>query len=109
FPDITFSIRSNKDAYADYDKAEFEQMKRDELSLLGRIKGAQDMQGALYPKRDVLREGKRDVQHWKGEESLIRRPDGTHDFEWAFVGTPTDVANPSEFHAAMFTKVKDNM
>ena len=93
FPDITFSIRSNKDAYADYDKAEFEQMKRDELSLLGRIKGAQDMQGALYPKRDVLREGKRDVQHWKGEESLIRRPDGTHDFEWAFVGTPTEVAN----------------
>ena len=109
FPDITFSIRSNKDAYADYDKAEFEQMKRDELSLLGRIKGAQDMQGALYPKRDVLREGKRDVQHWKGEESLIRRPDGTHDFEWAFVGTPTDVANPSSFGAAMFTKVKHNL
>jgi hypothetical protein len=67
------------------------------------------MQGVLYPKRDVLREGKRDVQHWKGEESLIRRPDGTHDFEWAFVGTPTDVANPSEFHAAMFTKVEANM
>ncbi|WP_313632710.1 T6SS immunity protein Tli4 family protein [Massilia timonae] len=109
FPDITFSIRSNKDAYADYDKAEFEQMKRDELSLLGRIKGAQDMQGALYPKRDVLREGKRDVQHWKGEESLIRRPDGTHDFEWAFVGTPTEVANPSSFSAAMFTKVKHNL
>ncbi len=108
-PDVTFSVSSNKDAYADYDKAEFEQMKRDELSLLARIKGAQETQGASYPKRDVLREGKRDVQHWKGEESLIRRPDGTHDFEWAFVGTPTDVANPSEFHAAMFTKVKDNM
>ena len=109
FPDVTFSISSNKDAYADYPKAEFEQMKRDELSLLGRIKGAQNMQGVLYPKRDVLREGKRDVQHWKGEESLIRRPDGTHDFEWAFVGTPTDVANPSSFGAAMFTKVKDNL
>jgi hypothetical protein len=109
FPDVTFSVSSNKNAYADYDKAEFEQMKRDELSLLGRIKGAQDMQGALYPNRDVLREGKRDVQHWKGEESLIRRPDGTHDFEWAFVGTPTDVANPSSFGAAMFTKVKHNL
>ena len=109
FPDVTFSISSNKDAYADYDKAEFEKMKRDELPLLARIKGAQDMQGVFYPKRDVLREGKRDVQHWHGEESLIRRPDGTHDFEWAFVGTPTEVANPSEFGAAMFTKVEANM
>jgi len=108
FPDVTFSVSSNQNAYGDYDKAEFE-MKRGELSLLARIKGAQDMQGVLYPKRDVLREGKRDVQHWHGEESLIRRPDGTHDFEWAFVGTPRDVANPSEFHAAMFTKVEANM
>jgi len=108
-PDVTFSVSSNKDAYADYKKDEFEQMKRDELPLLARIRAAQKTQGALYPKRDVLREGKRDVQHWKGEESLIRRPDGSHDFEWAFVGTPRDVANPSEFHAAMFTKVADNM
>ncbi|WP_292038138.1 T6SS immunity protein Tli4 family protein [Massilia sp. UBA6681] len=108
-PDVTFSISSNKDAYADYDKARFEEMKRNELPLLARIKDAQKTQGASYPKRNVLREGKRDVQHWKGEESLIRRPDGTHDFEWAFVGRPTDVANPSEFHAAMFTKVKDNL
>jgi len=108
-PDITFSVSSNKDAYADYDKARFEEMKRDELPLLARIKGAQKTQGALYPKRDLLREGKRDVQHWDGEESLIRRPDGTHDFEWAFVGIPKDVANPSEFHAAMFTKVANNM
>jgi len=108
-PDVTFSISSNKDAYADIDKAEFERTERNKLSLLTRIKSAQETQGVLYPKRDVLREGKRNVQHWKGEESLIRRPDGTHDFEWAFVGTPRDVANPSEFHAAMFTKVADNM
>lgn len=109
FPDVTFSVSSNKDAYADYNKARFEEMKRNELPLLARIKAAQTTQGTAYPKRDVLREGKREVQHWKGEESLIRRPDGTHDFEWAFVGTPTDVANPSSFHAAMFTKVKDNL
>lgn len=108
-PDITFSVSSNKDAYADYKDAEFEKIKLDELSLLSRIKNAQNTQGALYPKRDVLREGQRDVQHWKGEESLILRPDGTHDFEWAFVGTPTDVANPSDFHAVMFTKVANNM
>lgn len=107
-PDVTFSISSNKDAYADYKKAEFER-NRDKLSLLGRIKAAQEIQGARYPKRDVLREGKRNVQHWKGEESLIRRPDGTHDFEWAFVGTPRDVISPSEFGATMFTKVADNM
>lgn len=108
-PDVTFSVSSNQNAYEDYDNAEFEHMKRDELPLLARIKSAQKTQGASYPKRDVLREGKRDVQHWHGEESLIRRPDGTHDFEWAFVGTPKDVANPSEFHAAMFTKVAHNM
>jgi hypothetical protein len=108
-PDVTFSISSNKDAYADYDKTEFEHMKRDELPLLARVKQAQKAQGSSYPKRDVLREGKRDVQHWKGEESLILRPDGTHDFEWAFVGTPKDVANPSEFGVAMFTKVEHNM
>jgi hypothetical protein len=108
-PDVTFSVSSNKDAYADINKAEFEKTERAKLSLLARIRGAQQIQGALYPMRDVLREGKRDVQHWKGEESLIRRRDGTHDFEWALVGTPTDVANPSEFHAAMFTKVEANM
>ncbi|WP_267874951.1 T6SS immunity protein Tli4 family protein, partial [Massilia sp. Root335] len=33
---------------------------------------------------------------------------GTHDFEWGFVGTPKDVANPPEFGAAMFTKVEHN-
>ena len=60
----------------------------------------------MYPHRTVLREGKRDVQHWHGEESLIKRKDGTHDFEWALVGTPRDVANPSDFSAQMYTKVE---
>jgi hypothetical protein len=108
-PDVMFSISSNKDAYADYSKAEFEATERAKLSLLARIKDAQQIQGAFYPKRHVLREGKRDVQHWKGEESLIRRPDGVHDFEWALVGTPRDVANPSEFDVTMFTKIDNNM
>ena len=108
-PDVTFSISSNQNAYADYKKERFEEMKRDELPLLARIKQAQKTQGTLYPERDVLREGKRDVQHWNGEESLFRRPDGTHDFEWAYVGTPRDVANPSSFHAGMFTKVEANL
>ena len=108
-PDVTFSISSNKDAYSDYPKEEFARMKVEELSLLARIRQAQEQQGSNYPDRTLLREGKRDVQHWHGEESLIRRPDGTHDFEWGFVGTPKDVANPPEFGAAMFTKVEHNM
>lgn len=108
-PDVTFSISSNKDAYSDYSKEEFARMKVEELSLLARIRQAQEQQGSNYPDRTLLREGKRDVQHWHGEESLIRRPDGTHDFEWGFVGTPKDVANPSEFGVAMFTKVEHNV
>jgi hypothetical protein len=107
-PDVSFSVSSNKNAYGDYTPEEFEKIQRPKLSLLARIKEAQDDQGFHYPSRTVLREGKRDVQHWHGEESLIRRKDGTHDFEWALVGTPRDVANPSEFSAQMFTKVEHN-
>jgi hypothetical protein len=107
-PDISFSVSSNKDAYSDYSPEEFEETQRAELSLLARIKQAQEDQGIHYPSRTVLREGKRAVQHWHGEESLIKRTDGVHDFEWAFVGTPKDVANPSEFNVRMYTKVKHN-
>jgi hypothetical protein len=107
-PDVTFSISSNKDAYADYPKAEFEKMELGELSLLARIRSAQEEQGVLYPHRTVLREGKRNVQHWHGEESLIRRPDGVHDFEWGSVGTPMDVANPAELIVNLYTKVENN-
>lgn len=108
-PDVTFSISSNKDAYADYPKEEFEKKKVAELSLLTRIRQAQEEQGIMYPHRDVLREGKRDVHHWHGEESLIKRPDGVHDFEWGFVGTPKDVAHPSELIVNMYTKVEANI
>ena len=107
-PDVSFSVSSNKNAYGDYAPDEFEKIQRPKLSLLARIKEAQDDQGIHYPSRIVLREGKRNVQHWHGEESLIRRKDGTHDFEWALVGTPRDVASPSEFSAQMFTKVEYN-
>ena len=108
-PDITFSVSSNKDAYGDYSSEEFEKRLRGELSLLNRIQSAKDIQGATYPKRNLLREGKRDVQHWKGEESLILRPDGVHDFEWALVGKPKDIANPSVLEVKMYTKVAHNM
>ena len=107
-PDVTFSVSSNKDAYGDYSKENFENEQRAKLSLLARIGGAKSAQLGTYPSRNILREGKRIVQHWHGEESLFKRRDGTHDFEWAFVGTPRDVANPSEFHAVMFTKVEHN-
>jgi hypothetical protein len=107
-PDVSFSISSNKDAYGDYPPEQFEKRQRVKLSLLNRIKQAQEDQGILYPSRTVLREGKRDVQLWHGEESLIKRKDGTHNFEWALVGRPKDVANPSEFGAQMYTKVENN-
>jgi len=82
---------------------------REELSLLNRIQGAKDIQGSSYPKRTLLREGKRAVQHWKGEESLIRRTNGVHDFEWALVGKPRNIANPSVLEVKMYTKVAHNM
>ncbi|MCS0808557.1 T6SS immunity protein Tli4 family protein [Massilia agilis] len=109
FPDVSFSLSSNKNAYGDYSPEEFEKNERSELSLLARIQQAKDEQGAHYPKRTVLREGKRDVQHWHGEESMIKRTDGTHDFEWALVGKPRDVANPAEFGAQLYTKVEHNI
>ena len=108
-PDVRFSISSNKDAYGDYPPEQFEKEEREELSLLNRIQSAKDIQGSDYPKRTLLREGKRTVQHWKGEESLIRRTDGVHDFEWALVGKPKDIANPSVLEVKMYTKVAHNM
>lgn len=107
-PDVTFSISSNKNAYGDYAPEEFEKRLRGELSLLARINQAKEQQGNNYPSRTLLREGKRDVQHWHGEESLIRRTDGVHDFEWSLVGKPRDVANPSDLGVVMFTKVEHN-
>jgi hypothetical protein len=104
-PDISFSFNSNKDAYGDYSKEAFERLKREELSLLARIHQSQQEQGAAYPNRTLLREGPRAVQHWRGEESLIRRPDGVHDFEWGYVGTPKNVVYPPEMIVNMHTMV----
>lgn len=107
-PDVSFSISSNKDAYADYPKDEYEKVWRTKLSLIHRINEAKKDQPFSYPSHTLLRQGKRDVHHWHGEESLIKRKDGTHDFEWALVGTPQDVANPSEFGVRMYSKVEHN-
>lgn len=104
-PDVTFSVSSNKNAYGNYDADTF---KTEVHGLLERIDEAKAQGGLFYPGVNVLRQGKRDVGHWKGEESLVRRPDGVHDFEWALVGTPRSVANPSEFGAQLYTKVAHN-
>lgn len=106
--DVSFSISSNKNAYGDYSKEEFENEERAKLSLLARIDKAKKDQPFSYSSHTLLRQGKRDVHHWHGEESLIKRKDGSHDFEWALVGTPRDVANPSEFNVVMYTKVAHN-
>lgn len=109
FPDISFSIYSNKNAYADYKKEDFENVMRAQLSLIARIDKAKKDQPFTYPSHTLLRQGKRDVHHWHGEESLIKRKDGSHDFEWALVGTPRDIANPSEFNVRMYSGVAHNV
>lgn len=109
FPDVTFSISSNKDAYGDLSHSDFEKRMRPQLSLLSRIKQAKIDQPGTYPQRKMLRERNRDVNHWHGEESLFVRDDGTHDFEWALVGNPGDIATPSVLSAVMFTKVEDDV
>jgi hypothetical protein len=108
FPDVTFSMSSNKDAYGDYSPEEYSVMKKT-LSLLYRIGEAKKDQGKDYPYRNVLREGVRKVHHWAGEESLFKRKDGSHDFEWALVGEPMNVAYPAEFQVTMHSKVEYNV
>lgn len=55
----------------------------------------------------TLREGKKKVHDWDGEESLVRRPDGTQDFEWMFIGeNGGSVARPGNLSVSMRTKVE---
>lgn len=98
-PDVTFSVYSNKNASTKGDNG---------MSLLESIAAAKSDQGLAYPAVKVLREGKRHVANWKGEESLVLRPDAVHEFNWESVGKSGDVANPPWFTAKLYTKVADN-
>ncbi len=98
-PDISFSVDSNKLASVDGANGE---------GLLASIAAQKADLGKLYPKLTTLREGKRIVGVWQGEESLVRRADGTHDFEWEAVGKERTTLHPSSISAKMYTKVAAN-
>ena len=105
FPDVSFSIDVNKDAYAHYEPQDFSKARQ---GLLLDIETQKKNLGLDYPQVTVLRQGKRDVAHWHGEESLVRRSDSVHEFDWELVGKPRDVAYPSIIRAKLYTKVADN-
>ncbi|MGH8783884.1 MAG: T6SS immunity protein Tli4 family protein [Cupriavidus necator] len=96
-PDVSFSVDSNKLASVD-----------GEHGLLTSIAEQRKYLGSRYPKLTTLREGKRTVGVWQGEESLVRRADGTHDFEWEAVGRERTTLHPAVIGAKMYTKVAAN-
>ncbi len=98
-PDVSFSVDSNKLASVDGANGE---------GLLASIAAQRADLGKLYPKLTTLREGNRIVGVWQGEESLVRRADGTHDFEWEAVGKERTTLHPSSISAKMYTKVAAN-
>ncbi|MDT4837665.1 hypothetical protein FQZ97_714040 [compost metagenome] len=98
-PDISFSVDSNKLASVEGANGE---------GLLASIAAQKADLGELYPKLTTLREGSRIVSVWQGEESLVRRVDGTHDFEWEAVGKERTTLHPSSIGAKMYTKVAAN-
>jgi len=98
-PDVSFSVMSNKHANVDG---------KDGDGLLASIARQKKYLGSRYPKLTTLREGKRTVGVWQGEESLVRRADGTHDFEWEAIGKERTTLHPAVLEAKMYTKVAAN-
>ncbi len=98
-PDVSFSVDSNKLASVDDANGE---------GLLASIAEQKKDLGDRYPKLTTLREGKRTVGVWQGEESLVRRADGTHEFEWEAVGKERTTLHPAWINAKMYTKVAAN-
>ncbi|QEZ45250.1 T6SS immunity protein Tli4 family protein [Cupriavidus oxalaticus] len=99
FPDVSFSVDSNKLATVD---------DADDVGLLASIAQQKKDLGHRYPTLTTLREGKRTVGVWQGEESLVRRADGTHDFEWEAVGKERSTLHPAWINAKMYSKVAAN-
>lgn len=95
-PDVVFSVESNQSQSTEGSNG---------YGLLKLIADRKREAGSSYPKLTTLREGRKKVHHWNGEESLIRDTDGSHEFEWMFIGETGNVARPALLHAAMFTKV----
>ncbi|MDP9602924.1 UNVERIFIED_ORG: hypothetical protein J2W38_002713 [Variovorax paradoxus] len=95
-PDVVFSVQSNQSQSTKGSNG---------YGLLKLINDRKRDAGSSYPKLTTLREGKKKVHGWDGEESLVREADGSHDFEWMFIGETGNVARPALLQAAMFTKV----
>ncbi|MET3184352.1 UNVERIFIED_ORG: hypothetical protein ABIC43_007552 [Variovorax guangxiensis] len=95
-PDVVFSVQSNQSQSTKGSNG---------YGLLKLINDRKRDAGSSYPRLTTLREGKKKVHGWDGEESLVREADGSHDFEWMFIGETGNVARPALLHAAMFTKV----
>ena len=98
-PDVVFSVQSNQTVNANFPG--------NSDGLLKLIADRKREAGSNYPRLTTLREGKRKVHGWDGEESLVRRPDGTQDFEWMFIGeNGGSVARPGNLSVTMRTKVE---
>ncbi|MET3497412.1 T6SS immunity protein Tli4 family protein [Variovorax boronicumulans] len=95
-PDVVFSVESNQAASTQGSNG---------YSLLKLIDDRKREAGSSYPKLTTLREGKKNVHGWDGEESLVRYPDGTQEFEWLFIGQSGNVARPARLNVTMHTKV----
>lgn len=95
-PDVVFSVNSNQSQST---------KGSDGYGLLKLIGDRKREAGGNYPKLTTLREGKKKVHGWDGEESLARMQDGSHDFEWLFIGESGNVARPARLDLTMFTKV----
>ncbi|SEF34071.1 hypothetical protein SAMN03159371_06894 [Variovorax sp. NFACC28] len=95
-PDVVFSVQSNQSQSTKGSNG---------YGLLKLINDRKRDAGSSYPRLTTLREGKKKVHGWDGEESLVREADGSHDFEWMFIGETGNVARPALLQAAMFTKV----
>lgn len=96
-PDVSFSVLSHKHASLS-----------GEHNLIASILSQKLLLGLKYPDLTTLRQGKRTVGIWKGEESLVRRKDGTHDFAWKVIGQERSTLHPAVLEAKMYTKVRAN-
>ncbi|MDH6591113.1 hypothetical protein M2165_001002 [Variovorax sp. TBS-050B] len=95
-PDVVFSVESNQAASTQGSNGD---------GLLKLINDRKREAGSRYPQLTTLREGKKKLHGWDGEESLVRYPDGHHDFEWMFIGETGNVARPALIDVTMRTKV----
>jgi hypothetical protein len=95
-PDVVFSVESNQAASTRGSNGD---------GLLKLINDRKRGAGSRYPQLTTLREGKKKLHGWDGEESLVRYPDGHHDFEWMFIGETGNVARPALIDVTMRTKV----